>query len=334
MRVLAKFSCVFVLALGVSPLAHAEYEKNFIGEMETYTAKYEDTLIHLARTHDLGFIELFAANPKLDPWIPGEGAKITLPKRHLLPDAERKGVVINLPEMRLYGYLNGDDAPFTYPIGIGREGLDTPLGKTTIVRKKEGPTWYPTQRMRDEQPDLEAIVPPGPENPLGTHALYLGWPTYLMHGTNKPFGIGRRVSSGCMRFYPEDVIKFYEQVPIGTQVNIINQPVKVAWIGNDLYIEAHPDMDQALEIEVTSRMDLQPLRDEDIELVVDRAGKYQDNLNWPRVRMALRERKGYPIRIARHYDDAADELSQAPDSDAPDDDVVIPLRKPKPPKNS
>ena len=183
----------------------AAYDENYIGDMETYTAVYEDTLVHLARKNDLGFVEMRAANPNLDPWIPGEGAEVILPKRHLLPETEREGIVINLPEMRIYAYLNGDSAPYTYPIGVGREGLGTPTGQTSIVRKKEGPIWHPTERMREEDPELAASVLPGPDNPMGTHALYLGWPTYAMHGTNRPFGIGRRVSSGCIRLYPEDI---------------------------------------------------------------------------------------------------------------------------------
>ncbi|MFP4098702.1 MAG: L,D-transpeptidase family protein [Alphaproteobacteria bacterium] len=277
------------------------YELNYVGDMDTYEAVYEDTLVHLARTHDLGFVEMRAANPTLDPWIPGEGAEVILPKRHLLPDAPREGVVINLPEMRVYAYLNEDDAPYTYPIGIGREGLDTPTGKTSIVRKREKPIWYPTARMREEDPELPAAVPPGEENPLGTHALYLGWPTYAMHGTNRPFGIGRRVSSGCIRLYPEDIKAFYEQVPVDTPVNVINQPIKVAWIGSDLYLEAHPDLEQAIKMEEMGLVEQQKFTDEDMAYIIEKAGTYSERLNWPRIRNALRERKGYPVRIASYF---------------------------------
>lgn len=315
----------------LSGAANAGYEKNYIGEMESYKAVYEDTLVHLARKHNLGFVEIRAANPKLDPWIPGEGAHVILPKRHLLPDAPREGIVINLPEMRVYAYLNGDDAPYSYPLGIGREGLETPLGETTVVRKKDGPTWRPTARMLEEDPKLESVVPPGPDNPLGTHAIYLGWPTYLMHGTNRPYGIGRRVSSGCIRMYPEDVKVFFGQVAVGTKVNVIDQPIKVAWVDNGLYLEAHPDVEQSIKMEESGQVEYYNLNDKDIELIVDRAGEYQDRLNWPRIRMALRERKGYPIRIARRVDDGAAKVS-LPASRVADysgrDDIVKPLRKP------
>ncbi len=286
--------------------AYGAYEKNYIGEIEEYEAVYEDTLVHLARKHGLGFVEIRAANPALDPWIPGEGAKVILPKRHLLPDALREGIVINLPEMRIYAYLDGDEAPYSYPIGVGREGLDTPTGKTSIVRKKEGPTWRPTQRMLDEDPTLERVVPPGPENPLGTHALYLGWPTYAMHGTNRPFGIGRRVSSGCIRLYPEDIIKFFEQVPVGAAVNVVNQPIKVAWIGNELYLEAHPDMEQAIKMEETGVVEQQKFTDKDMAFIIEKAGEHTELLNWPKIRNVLRERKGYPVRIARYFVDEVD----------------------------
>ncbi len=293
---------IFIYLFGIS-VANADYQKNYIGDMETYIAVYEDTLVHLARKHNLGFVEIRAANPTLDPWIPGEGAKVILPKRHLLPDAPREGLVINLPEMRIYGFLDGDKPPFSYPLGIGREGLGTPLGKTKIVRKKENPVWRPTPRMREEDPTLPAVVPPGPDNPLGTHALYLGWPTYAIHGTTRPYGIGRRVSSGCIRLYPENIVELFEKVPVGTKVNVINQPIKVGWIGNELYLEAHPDMEQVISMEESGKIKVKKLSDEDIEMINDKAGMYRDLLNWPRIRRAVLERRGYPVRIARYFDD-------------------------------
>lgn len=278
--------------------AKAEYKKNYIGEMQTYRAVYEDTLVHLARKFELGFVELRAANPTLDPWIPGEGAEIILPTRHLLPDAPRKGIVINLPEMRVYTFFKKDAPPETYAIGIGREGLETPFGTTTIVRKTVGPYWRPTPRMRREDPKLKEVVPPGPENPMGTHALYLGWPEYGIHGTNRPYGIGRRVSSGCIRMYPESIIKFYNETPVGTDVRVLNQPIKVQWIDNELYIEAHPDIEQAMRMEESGAVENQKMTEQDMEQIIKAAGKYQDLLNWPKIRTAIRERRGYPIKIA------------------------------------
>lgn len=325
LRIASMYAGSMVVLSGVyASSAFAVYEKNYIGDIEEYTAVYEDTLVHLARKHDLGFVEMRAANPELDPWIPGEGAKVLLPKRHLLPDVPREGIVINLPEMRVYAYLNGDDEPYSYPIGIGREGLDTPTGQTSIVRKKEGPTWHPTQRMLDEDPELEPVVPPGPDNPLGTHALYLGWPTYAMHGTNRPFGIGRRVSSGCIRLYPEDIAKFFGQAPVGTPVNVIDQPIKVSWIGNELYLEAHPDLEQAIKMEEMGVVEQQKFTDEDMAFIIKVAGEYAELLNWPRIRSVLRERKGYPVRIARYYaeDEGSEENDVADEKDGKDEEAV------------
>ena len=222
------------ICAGGATSALASYDKPYMGEEKIYVATQEDTLVHIARAQEMGFVEMRAANPNVDPWIPGNGTEVILPKRHILPDAPHEGIVINLPEMRLYAFVNGDQEPSTFPIGIGREGLETPLGTTTVVRKAEGPSWRPTARMRREDPSLPAVVEAGPENPLGTHALYLGWPTYALHGTNKPYGIGRRISSGCIRLYPENITQLFEMIPVGTKVTVVNQPIKLAWIDDIL----------------------------------------------------------------------------------------------------
>ncbi len=273
------------------------YNKDYFGEQIEYSADYEDTLIHLARNNDLGFVELRTANPTLDPWIPGAGVKIILPKRHILPEAPRKGLVVNLAEMRLYYFKYPGEAPITFPISIGREGLQTPVGTTTIVRKAEGPTWRPTPRMREEKPELPESVGPGPDNPLGTHALYLGWPQYLIHGTNKPYGVGRRVSSGCMRMYPENIIELYSMVPVGTSVTVVDQPVKVGWIDDDLYIEVSPTQEQSLKIEEEGQGTVYEITKEDIQLINKKAGIYADDLDWKEIRQAVKDHRGYPVKI-------------------------------------
>lgn len=287
---------VFLIGFAAAP-AQAAYNKDYFGETIVYNAKFEDTLIHLARYNGLGFVELRAANPTLDAWIPGEGAEIILPKRHILPDAPRKGIVINLADMRVYYFKEPNQEPITYPISIGREGLQTPLGQTTIVRKADGPSWRPTPRMREEDPTLPAVVPPGPDNPLGTHALYLGWPQYLMHGTNKPYGVGRRVSSGCIRLYPEDIKAFWPQVPVGTQVTVVDQPVKVGWIDNVMYIEVSPTQDQSLKIEEAGMLKTYEITKEDMKRISAKAGVHKDKIDWERVRNAVQEHRGYPIAI-------------------------------------
>ena len=180
-------------------------------ETTTYRATHEDTLLDVARRFSLGYVEIVAANPGTDPWIPGEGTNVVLPTVHLPPEAAPEGIVINLADMRLYYFAEPGGPMQSFPIGIGREGLLTPLGSTTVVRKNENPTWRPTPRMRAENPELPEAVPAGPDNPLGNRAMYLGWPQYLIHGTNKPLGIGRRTSSGCVRMYPEDVEYLFDR---------------------------------------------------------------------------------------------------------------------------
>lgn len=300
-RDLKNMRLLLLLTLFLLPFsaAQAAYDLPYIGETIDYRAEDEDTFVHLARDYNLGFVEMRAANPTVDPWIPGAGTKITLPTRHLLPDAPRDGVVINLPEMRLYAFVNGDNAPATFPIGIGREGLNTPEGTTKIVRKKKGPTWTPTPRMRKEDPELKPYYPPGPDNPLGTHALYLGWPTYAIHGTNKPFGIGRRISSGCIRMYPETIVQLFDMIPVGTKVTVVDQPIKLAWIDNRLYLEAHPELEQAIQMEEYGQVTSPKLSEDDLKRVVKAAGAFEDKLRWPAVRMAIKERTGVPVEIAR-----------------------------------
>ena len=293
-----KFISTLALFVFLAAPANAAYKKPYLGKTDTYRANNEDTLVHIARKHELGFVELRAANPYVDPWLPGKGTEITLPARHILPDADKKGIVINIAEMRLYAFVNGDDAPDTFPIAIGREGLETPLGTTKVVRKKEGPTWRPTARMREEDPSLPASVPAGPENPLGTHAVYLGWTTYAIHGTNKPFGIGRRVSSGCIRMYPENIIKMYKIAKIGMPVRVVNQPIKLAWIDGELFLEAHPDLEQSIQMEENGTVSTHKMTDADMQQIIKAAGKHQNKLHWSKIRMAVRERSGLPISIA------------------------------------
>ncbi len=290
---------ILTLALiGLPAFAQAKtYEADYIGETETIRAKFEDTLVHLARDNNLGFVEMRAANPGLDPWIPGAGKRIILPTRHLLPEAPRKGVVINLADMRLYHFPPRGAPPVTYSIGIGREGLNTPTGSTKIVRKKAGPTWTPTARMRKEDPELPVSVPPGPDNPLGSHALYLGFPLIAVHGTNKPYGIGRRVSSGCIRLYPEGIKSLFPRVPTGTKVTVVDQPVKVGWIEDRMYVEVHPTQEQSIKIEEDGILNAYEITKEDLKRITAKAGDHADKIDWAKVRKAVREHKGYPIAV-------------------------------------
>lgn len=304
--------------------ARERFNENAIGKLNYVTAKYEDTLVHIGRDYDVGFVEMRAANPHLDPWIPGSGAKVVVPTMHLLPDAVRESVVINLAEMRLYLYRSPYEAPLTFPIGIGRDGLRTPVGTTKVFSKRANPTWTPTARMREEDPTLPAVVPPGPDNPMGTHALYLGFETIRIHGTNKPYGIGRRVSSGCIRMFPEDISRFYDMVPVGAKVTVVDQPIKAGWINDKLYLEVHPTQEQAAIMEKEGAIPDYQLSERDLAYIMRVAGKDVEKLDWPAIRKVVKERRGYPIEIAEKANRRAegeglleDETAENPAEPAP-----------------
>ena len=182
----------------VVPLAERD---DLIGHIEYYVTDGETTLLEVAHHYDIGVPHISALNPGVDAWVPGSGRTLTLPTAHILPDAPHEGLVINRPELRLY-YFPGNGPVQTYSIGVGKDGLNTPVGKTWVVRKQVHPTWHPTEASFREKPWLPKAVPPGPDNPMGDYAMYLGWPAYAIHGTNRVYGVGRRVSHGCIRLYP------------------------------------------------------------------------------------------------------------------------------------
>jgi len=267
-----------------------------IGDVRHHVARHEDTLLDIARSNNLGFVELAAANPGVDPWLPGAGRTIVLPTAHLLPAGPRQGILLNLTDQRLY-YFPPDGGPVqSFPIGTGQEAWDTPIGKTTVVRKQKDPTWYVPKSIREEDPELPKIVPAGPDNPLGRHALYLGWSSYLIHGTNSPWGVGRRVSHGCIRMYPEGIAKLFPEVPVGTAVTVVRQELKLSWYNGTLFMEVHPNAKQQLEIEETGRFtpDTVP---ELIYRVNDAAGEARHSIDWRRVTEAVAKRSGLPIPI-------------------------------------
>lgn len=218
-----------------------------VGEIQLVTASHEDTLMDIARRHSLGYDEIIQANPGISRWLPGEGTVVVLPTRFILPDAPRQGIVLNIAEKRLYYYPQPGPGEkptvITYPIGVGRMDWKTPLGTTSIVRKQKDPPWFPPESIRAEHAangdPLPTRVPPGPDNPLGTRALRLGLPSYLIHGTNKQDGVGSMVSHGCIRLWNEHVEALYEMVPTGTTVTIIDQPIKVGWLAGILFMETH-----------------------------------------------------------------------------------------------
>lgn len=222
-------------------------EQTVVGEPQIVFASATDTFSDLARTYGLGYDDLIDANPGIDPWLPGEGAPVLLPTQYVLPDAPKRGVILNIATKRLFYYPKPAEGEFqqvhTYPIGIGRVGWETPLGETTVVAKARNPSWWVPASVRREHAEmgdpLPSVVPPGPDNPLGTRVLKLNMPGYLIHGTNQPYGVGMRVSHGCVRLYPENIEFLYGLVEIGEVVTIMNEPYQMGRKDGVLYFEAH-----------------------------------------------------------------------------------------------
>jgi L,D-transpeptidase ErfK/SrfK len=269
-------------------------QNSVIGRLASVSLQDGDTLLDLARHFGLGYQHITEANPNLDPWVPQQDARAILPLQFILPDAPRKGVVINLASMRLFYYPEGKQAMLsTWPIGIGKEGRSTPIGVMAIQRKKERPTWYvpdSIRRTHERQGDpLPAAVPPGPDNPLGEYALYLSKPSYLIHGTNKPFSIGLRASNGCIRLYPEDITLVFREIPPQTAVRVVNQPYLLGWLEGHIYLEAHRPYEE-LDAKQEKRKLLAELQ---------RIAKNQpDKLDWPKIEETIEQARGIPTPIS------------------------------------
>ena len=221
------------------------------GDTVTLTVEHDQTLLDVARRFNLGQTEIVTLNPGIDRWLVKKGTVVRLPNRRILPDSPHEGLTLNISEYRMYYYPA--DQPGTvksFAHGVGRQDWQTPLGRTTVIKKVKDPAWHPPESIRREHAangdPLPAIVPPGPNNPLGAYALYLNLPgDYRIHGTDidKIFGIGMQITHGCVRMYPEDIEALYRSVPVGASVYIVKQPVKVGWLNNTLYVEAHPDLE-------------------------------------------------------------------------------------------
>jgi L,D-transpeptidase ErfK/SrfK len=243
---------------------------NVIGEIQIIHASKEDTLSDIARRFNLGYEELVRANPGVDPWLPGDGKEIILPTQFVLPDAPREGLVVNLAALRVFYFPKRQpgelQAVITHPIGIGKVGWITPEGVTKVVSKRKDPTWTPPASVRKEHAErgdpLPRVVPAGRDNPLGAFAMNLGWPGYLIHGTNKPYGVGMRSSHGCLRFYPEDIALLFKEIAIGTKVQVVNQRLTSGWQNGQLYVQVMPPSEEELELQKTKPAKVKPLVNE------------------------------------------------------------------------
>ena len=270
-------------------------------ETPFYTkANDEDTLLDVARRYNIGQNEIILVNHDVDRWLPGTKASILIPTSRVLPDTPRKGLTLNLPEYRLYYFSSDNKTVITHPVSIGRQDWNTPLGQTKIVTKKADPTWTPPASIKKEHADkgepLPDVVPAGPDNPLGLFALRLGIPGYLIHGTNKPYGVGMRVSHGCVRMYPEDIEKLFPEVKVGMPVNIVNQPVKVGWLDKKIYIEVHPQLEG-------EELPYEELYEKTMGLIKQTFFKhnYQQRLvvEGQALRQALEQKNGLPVAITQ-----------------------------------
>lgn len=286
-------------AAETAPLPPADVD--LIGQVQVVSARHEDTLLDIARRGGLGYTEIKMANRGVDPWMPGEGQPVTLPTQHILPMAPREGIVINVPEMRLYHYQPARDGlprVVTYPISIGRYDWRSPMGVTQITQKVPNPTWTPPESIRIEHAAkgdiLPPVVPAGPDNPLGQFALRLGKPGYLIHGTNRPYGIGMRVTHGCLRLYPEDIATLFQQVAPGVKVNFVSQPYKIGQAFGVTYLEVH-----------------HPLKEEkgrregalgEIARLLAQRGVATSDVDWVTVRRELAKPTGMPVPISQPED--------------------------------
>jgi L,D-transpeptidase ErfK/SrfK len=268
-------------------------EDDVIGRLAIIRLEKGDTLPDIARHFSLGINTVSAANPGIDIWVPEAGGRILLPLSFILPDTRRKGIVINLAAMRLF-YFKGDGkltAVSTYPIGVGTTERPTPRGRMHIARKKFRPTWYvPASIAEDHRKKgdpLPAKVPPGPLNPLGEYALYLSKSGYLVHGTNKPASIGLRATNGCIRLYPEDIKRLFENTSVKTPVNIVNQPYLIGQRDGIVYIEVHTPFEES----GTDELEKAYAKLRNIEK------KSGHTLDWKKVKEVVAEARGIPVPI-------------------------------------
>ena len=287
---------LFVLLFTLKYSLYSNELIDIIGNIKFYKTKSDENLIDIARSNNLAFPEIMSANQEInDPWVIEAEKHLLLPNKHLLPNVKREGIVVNKGDLRLY-YFSEDKKVYSYPIGIGRGDWETPTGNARITGKKKNPYWTVPESILEEEPHWPKVVKPGPKNPLGTRAIYLSMPGYLLHGTNKPWGVGMKVSHGCIRLYPEGIEELYELVKKGENVQIIDQPVKSGWKDNVLYIEVHSmhpygQEDKAL---IENNLRLLPQATESLQKT---AGHHIANINWKKVVEIVRIASGKPEAI-------------------------------------
>lgn len=278
------FFLVFAaLDLGFAPLPYAN---DIIGVVQKYKVEKNESLLEIARKFDIGMNGIIDANPGVDPIIPETGREVEIPTAWILPDVPSgTGIVINIPEYRLFFFTPGNAGDvLTFPISVGDQDRDTPTGTYKIIEKIVNPAWHVPESIRKERPELPRIVPPGPDNPLGSHAMRLSLRNILIHGTDRPWGIGTRSSHGCLRLYSEDIVRLFEVVPLGTRVTIVNQPLKVAHKQDKVFVEAHRYKD---EVDIYSALRILAVKN------------LLERVDTDKLIDALNKMKGIPVDITR-----------------------------------
>jgi L,D-transpeptidase ErfK/SrfK len=265
-----------------------------VGNLATVNSREGDALSDIARHFGLGYTDISIANPSIAPWTPKAGSQVVLPVQFILPEAQHKGIVLNLATMRLFYYPKKQNSVTTYPVSIGREGWGTPMGLTRVAVKTANPEWHVPDSIYREHAQKGDILPhvvrSGPNNPLGYYAMRLALPRYLIHGTNKPYGIGMQVSHGCIQMYPEDIEVLFEDVAVGTQVHIVHQPYLAAWHDNSLYMEAHDPVAQAAGNKNRKQKEF-------LGTLKKMAKQHHAKVDWDKVKQALKRADGIPTPV-------------------------------------
>ncbi|MBA2710274.1 MAG: L,D-transpeptidase family protein [Tatlockia sp.] len=251
--------CLFCLNNSWSATYVMPLKGDLVGEIQYGHPEISETLADVGLRYEIGYYEMLRANPRVDPTrILSPATGLIIPSQFILPPGSRLGIVINLAEYRLYYFPPNDNVVITMPVGIGREGWSTPLGLTKVIQKERDPVWRPTALVRKEAKNIGSpiphVFPPGEGNPLGRHILRLGWPTYLIHGTNRSDGIGARVSAGCIRMRPEDIEQLFALVSVGTPVRVLNEPLKLGYHKGKLFIEIHPPLIEQKKFNLKERV--------------------------------------------------------------------------------
>lgn len=290
-------------------------DTQIVGYVQRTVVGKDDTLPDIARRFDVGYEEMLLANPGVDPWLPGAGREVVVPTQFILPAAPHEGVVVNVAAMRIFYYpphRKGEQAVvYTHPIGIGRVGWKTPEGTTKVVSRTKDPVWVPPKSVRDEHAadgdPLPARVPAGPDNPLGQYMFRLGWDSYLIHGTNKPYGVGMRSSHGCIRLYPEDIAVFYDLIPLGTRVTVVNQPYLFGRRAGTLYLQAYAVMeDDSRDWSANRGRLLTYLRSPERHGVVSAK---DDGVDWQRIGELARAPRAIPVPVSAQRDDGGSDAT-------------------------